>query len=130
MLTTVNGVETTNCIECERNFALSTDNSTGTPIQRCVRSSTFCPNFCICDFGGTMNCTRCNDTNYVVVKEAGISNFGRCVRSDLAPTANIDCGPRCTNCNSLTGTCLDCEAGYAPAYDTTSFPGTTIRFTC
>jgi|Laugresu1bdmlbsd_1035121.scaffolds.fasta_scaffold23488_1 hypothetical protein len=77
-----------------------------------------------------MNCTRCNDTNYVVVKEAGISNFGRCVRSDLAPTANIDCGPRCTNCNSLTGTCLDCEAGYAPAYDTTSFPGTTIRFTC
>jgi hypothetical protein len=77
-----------------------------------------------------MNCTRCNDTNYVVVKEFGISNFGRCVRADLAATANIDCGPRCTNCNSLTGTCTDCEEGYAPTYDTTTYPGTSIKFTC
>jgi transcription elongation factor Elf1 len=32
MLTIANGVETTNCLECERNFALNTDNSTGTPV--------------------------------------------------------------------------------------------------
>jgi hypothetical protein len=68
-----------------------------------------------------MNCTRCNDTNYVVVKEFGISNYGRCVRSDLAPTANFECGERCITCNSLTGTCLECEAGYLPSYDTTTF---------
>ena len=32
MLITLNGVETTNCLECERNFVLTTDNSTGTPV--------------------------------------------------------------------------------------------------
>ena len=65
-----------------------------------------------------------------MVKEAGLSPFPRCVRSDLAATANLDCGDFCTTCNTLTGTCLECADGYAPTFDVLSTLGTHSRFTC
>ena len=80
------GSETPTCVECERNFLLQTDNSTGIPIQKCVRNSNYCPPFCTCDTIESINaqnCTRCVDPLYVVTKEAGLSDFPRCVRSEL-----------------------------------------------
>jgi len=41
--------DTPTCVECDKNFALQSDNSTGTPIQKCIRNANYCPPFCQCD---------------------------------------------------------------------------------
>lgn len=63
-----------------------------------------------------MNCTRCNDTQYVLVKESGISDYTRCIKNDTS-NPNLDCGPNCAICNSITGICMECNPGYQPWFD-------------
>ena len=78
--------DTPTCVECDKNFLLQSDNSTGTPIQKCIRNANYCPPFCQCDSIEAIqaqNCTRCTDPLYILTKEAGLSDFARCVRSDL-----------------------------------------------
>ena len=108
------------CTECEANFLLVNDMTTGSLIQSCQRSSIYCPSFCVCDFGGTMNCTQCNQTGYGLVKELGISNFSQCVPTASIATWGASCGPNCLNCNTALGICLVCKSGYAIQYDSTT----------